>query len=774
MKEDKEKAISPWNMLDSYTEGQVIYGRKKEISTIVDNIQLNIQTLLYGKSGVGKTSLLQAGVFPELRRRGFFPIVIRLALYTDRNYAEIIKRKVIEEAKREALEINKSSLTPEFLVDDAPEKPLWEFFSKTRFIDANGAEYSPVLVFDQFEENINNQDHWQDSADFLRNDLYELLEENLVPQHPCLDYTNYRIIISMREDYLYAFEDIVDRFDLKEFKYNRFRITALDDSNATEVIMNTFGPGGLQSGQEMEIVDGIIRKAKAASSSRFEEISTPILSLTCSLLYANAEDGVVFLKDLKDVDAYIYTYYSDVCRLIGSQATEYLEKELLTKDGRRKQLDKREALKSRKIRGKDISLLQKNRIIRIVKTDTNDQSIEFIHDIFARMVARRRMKVKDVVGMGHLMDGASDGREFWLKTIKYAFVAAICLCLLVLFHAKLRHDTWNPFVCKPTMATWSYCVLWWLLLYVIPFAVRRMHDAGYSGLRLFLLPFTFFYLLNKSSRKVKRPNLSLKLSNAFKGVPVDNKDYTLALGYEFILMIISCCVVGCIFGVWKIYLPYLVLFHESLPDSLATKLFFPIVLAYLPLTLFFSSALRARLKGMGWSKTLVWIPFLNVIVCLIGLLPNKTLAKFHLINVENLPHDGFAEDGNLSSPISSEDMKTSTTEVHPLFILLCFPVAYLSVSVPMLSLLSWISNNRYFRMHRIEFAPFQSFWRSLAVFLVPLYPLFYWSEMYRQKRLFFYLLNKEHSSVGAVVMRVICTLWNLGALCALFAFLFDK
>ena len=68
-------------MLDSYREGQAIYGRDTEILTITESINYNIQTFIYGKSGIGKTSLIQAGIFPKLRELKFFPVNIRLSFY---------------------------------------------------------------------------------------------------------------------------------------------------------------------------------------------------------------------------------------------------------------------------------------------------------------------------------------------------------------------------------------------------------------------------------------------------------------------------------------------------------------------------------------------------------------------------------------------------------------------------------------------------------------------------------------------------------------------
>ena len=41
-------------------------------------VQRKLLTVLFGQSGLGKSSILQAGVFPRLRTDGFCPIYIRL------------------------------------------------------------------------------------------------------------------------------------------------------------------------------------------------------------------------------------------------------------------------------------------------------------------------------------------------------------------------------------------------------------------------------------------------------------------------------------------------------------------------------------------------------------------------------------------------------------------------------------------------------------------------------------------------------------------------
>jgi hypothetical protein len=61
---------SPYVGLDPYSEKTAAYffGREDDVRLIIANLRSGRLTLVYGESGVGKSSLLNAGVAPELRR----------------------------------------------------------------------------------------------------------------------------------------------------------------------------------------------------------------------------------------------------------------------------------------------------------------------------------------------------------------------------------------------------------------------------------------------------------------------------------------------------------------------------------------------------------------------------------------------------------------------------------------------------------------------------------------------------------------------------------
>ena len=72
----------PWPGLLAFGEADrdFFFGRDTEAEDLLDLVTDHRFTTLYGLSGLGKTSLLNAGLFPRLRQRGFLPVRLRLDL----------------------------------------------------------------------------------------------------------------------------------------------------------------------------------------------------------------------------------------------------------------------------------------------------------------------------------------------------------------------------------------------------------------------------------------------------------------------------------------------------------------------------------------------------------------------------------------------------------------------------------------------------------------------------------------------------------------------
>jgi hypothetical protein len=116
-------AQNPWPGLEAFREEDQSYfhGRRAEIEELHRLVLRERLTVFFGVSGLGKTSLLQAGLFPILRNEHVLPVRIRL------NYSEgmpdlcsQIKEAIATEAAAAGIE--------------APslEGTLWESFQPRR------------------------------------------------------------------------------------------------------------------------------------------------------------------------------------------------------------------------------------------------------------------------------------------------------------------------------------------------------------------------------------------------------------------------------------------------------------------------------------------------------------------------------------------------------------------------------------------------------------------------------------------------------------------
>ena len=229
--------------LQSYTEAQsnLFFGRDAETDTLTSLVELNTLTIVFGRSGTGKTSLLNAGVFPKLRKSFCLPFRIRLE-FSD-NSPDLVTqiKKVLKE------EIDKYG----FKVDSYPSnETLWEYFHK----EPLWKTVTPIIVFDQFEEIFTLAKSnprfasaelplfWEELSNLIENNIPEKLKEKFLNQKEKVEF-NYKkqkvkIVFSFREEYLPEFETIASK--IPSLKYSRFRLLPMNGNQAYEVITKTW------------------------------------------------------------------------------------------------------------------------------------------------------------------------------------------------------------------------------------------------------------------------------------------------------------------------------------------------------------------------------------------------------------------------------------------------------------------------------------------------------------------------------------------------------
>ena len=105
--DSSKKSNNPFKGPSSYAEGDTIYGREPELNQLIGIINQHTLSLLFSKSGVGKTSLLKAGVIPVFKSRpDFFPIYIRVTeIPPEGTFSELVISYIKDYAKQRNVDI---------------------------------------------------------------------------------------------------------------------------------------------------------------------------------------------------------------------------------------------------------------------------------------------------------------------------------------------------------------------------------------------------------------------------------------------------------------------------------------------------------------------------------------------------------------------------------------------------------------------------------------------------------------------------------------------
>ena len=418
---------NPWRGLASYEEPQgnehdyLFCGRDDETLDMVRLIENNLFVTLYGSSGIGKTSLLKAGVIPILRRKDYFPLYVRLS-QEDNNisYAEAIVNKLrnsgLHEERRAALEH----------ADGNDRLYLWNYFATTRFRNADGREVYPVIILDQFEEVFRDAD--KRKAELLLKQIYLLLNDEL--EMPVADGysadTNYRFVASIREDFLFVLEDSIDENSLDLYKNNRYRLRPMKPENARQVVLVP-GKDCIKESQKQEIAEKLVALAKR---NKHNDIDTILLSLVCAGTFDKRAGDRITFSDLSIwKNNPMDVYYHDAVRGLSADQIRYIQKNLIRDDGSRRRVaveDAKAALGEETY--KHLTQGQSRML-----TLSEQGQVELLHDQMALAVFEERKAFEE------------KERRKKLRR-RYTFVGFIILTILVVFfiqNSRLKKQEWK-------------------------------------------------------------------------------------------------------------------------------------------------------------------------------------------------------------------------------------------------------------------------------------------------------------------------------------------
>lgn len=416
---------NPWKGLNTYVEGEVIYGRDEEIAQLAAQVTQSTQTVLYGRSGIGKSSIINAGIFPRVRHEGYFPVNIRFdhnaASYTTQVRQAVMQALADLRPGREGGPYSGQAEELMPLHGTEADESLWEFFHRFRYTDHKGRPVRPLIVVDQFEEIFTLATDRQRVDDFFRQlaDLLNgIMPDALVPEAPTaateadpsdffsalaeqlstrsyLTDSEFSIVIVLREDFL-SYLERATAF-IPSLRNNRFPLRPINDEQAADIIMQP-RPGLVPK----DVAELIIQRITGDDTVHIDnvpevEVDSAILSLYLSRLYDKMrQQGLpVFTRQLVEAHSsdIISDFYEESTRGLSFTALRFLEEELVNREGRRDNRDRLTVLERT-----GLSAAQLDHLVRDVKllrqfSYGSTLRIEFIHDILCPTIVAHRQKM---------------------------------------------------------------------------------------------------------------------------------------------------------------------------------------------------------------------------------------------------------------------------------------------------------------------------------------------------------------------------------------------
>lgn len=398
----------PWPGLMPFTEttSAFFHGRETETAELQRLIKRETLTTLFGQSGLGKSSLLNAGLFPRLRSEDFFPIYIRLDMAdTAADFATQVKTTIISNCAEHGVDAPVSD----------PDETLWQYFHRqdVDFWSAKNRLLTLVLVFDQFEEIFTLGSHAESLEQrcqaFLA-ELADLIEDRMpatltkaIESHPergaQLVYSKraYKIVFSFREDYLPEFESL--RTLIRPIMQNRMRLTCMSGDQALAAI--------LQSGGhliETEIAEQIVRFVAAPHADRAHnelsrlDVEPALMSVVCRELnnqrLRKGQQGIT--ADLLREGAQqriIQDFYENNLLGVDPRVRIFIEDQLLTDAGYRDSCALEDALALPGVTREVIDTLIAQRLLRLEER-SGVLRVELTHDVLTQVARASRDRRK--------------------------------------------------------------------------------------------------------------------------------------------------------------------------------------------------------------------------------------------------------------------------------------------------------------------------------------------------------------------------------------------
>jgi hypothetical protein len=401
------------------TDKDIFFGRKQETQQFVDLLKVEKLIVLYAKSGMGKTSLINAGVIPKLdEEKNFIHWTIRL-----RSFIDSEKSMQPQDTLRLAL---KKIATPDNIIGKLVEKTteptekLWLHLKALQYEKATkeANTKSLVLFFDQFEELFtyaaNEQKQFKELlSKLLQATAPEILKETARQltdnEQVNLLYAplDIKIVFIIRADRMSLLDTMKDylpyvlhtTYEMKALTRRQAR-QAIEEPAAKPQEEGNFATPPFR--YDLKSLETILNYLSTGEKDG-KNVAVPIESFQLQIICQLAEKkvlaqmtktpNVVLPDDLGNLDTVFEQYYGEKVKESTTKADEQLavrkliEEELIV-EGRRLSLD--EVFCKKRLAPELLLKLVNSRLLRLEPNNVGGNSYEVSHDTLIDPIEKAR------------------------------------------------------------------------------------------------------------------------------------------------------------------------------------------------------------------------------------------------------------------------------------------------------------------------------------------------------------------------------------------------
>ncbi len=409
----EDRAQHPWLGLESYKEGDeaVFHGRREEAEELFRMVKREVLTILFGPSGVGKTSLVRAGLFPKLRASHYLPVWVRLVFSREAPpLRQQVKATLAQEVESRRITVEEIAA-----LNNIPANvTLWEYLHCIEFWDQRLQPITPVIVFDQFEElftlGLGNSaakemsrkpkrdcvEFLSELADLIENQIPETVRERLDASDSklCFPYQqqHYKVVFSLREDFVPNLDRL--RQLMPSVMHNRIPLLPMNGDQALQAVLLP-GRHLVEPETATKIVLFVAGADEERDGVRLGDLAVEpaYLSMVCRDLnlrrLQEGEDIISVALLTGSREKILKDFYELSINGLSEEVRIFIEDELLTSSGYRNSMAIEDATKKYGITETNLALLENRRLLRREER-LKVPRVELVHDLLTGVIRKSR------------------------------------------------------------------------------------------------------------------------------------------------------------------------------------------------------------------------------------------------------------------------------------------------------------------------------------------------------------------------------------------------